>query len=163
MNYLNTLIRKCIFITLMVALNSSCVQNGDEEVIFCNDPLFPFFCPSAGKCCSLPVFGKNLTTCYTNVAECGSSGQSCENCNIEPNNKLAATYIYANWDCGGDAQCEIDLGSSSGTAGPFCNTSACMAWGDKYIPAGYACASLPTHTPNIGSPPDKQCFKVGDF
>lgn len=162
MAYLQILFRKCILLILLVALNTSCIQNGDEDVIFCNDPLFPFFCPSAGKCCSLPVYGKNLTTCYTNVAECGASGQSCESCNIEPNNKQAQNYVYANWTCG-DPACESALGGAEGTAGPFCDDAACLAWANKFNPTGFACASLPTHTPTIGSPPDKQCFKAGDF
>lgn len=157
------LIRKLFLFLLVVSLTSNCVEKQEEGVIFCTDPLFPFFCPSSGKCCSLPFYGKNLSKCYATIAECGASGQSCESCAIEPNNSLAATFVYANWDCGGDAQCEIDLGGSSGTAGPFCSTTACMAWGDKYASAGYTCDNIPTHTPNIGPPPDDKCFKVGDF
>lgn len=155
--------KKVFLFALLVAVSSNCVEQQEEGVIFCTDSLFPFFCPSSGKCCSLPFYGKNLAKCYATIGECGSSGQSCESCAIEPNNTLAATFVYANWDCGTDAQCEIDLGGSSGTAGPFCSTTACMAWGDKYASAGYACASTPTHTPNIGSPPNNECFRVGDF
>lgn len=163
MDQFGVAMRKGLAFALLLALAFNCADKQDDDVIFCGNPLFPFFCPSSGKCCSLPFYGKNLTQCYATIAECGSSGQSCESCNIEANNTLAATFIYANWNCGGDSQCEIDLGGSSGTAGPFCSTTACMAWGDKYASAGYTCDNIPTHTPNIGSPPDDMCFKVGDF
>lgn len=155
--------RKCLLFFLVLLINSSCVEEGDDSAIFCSDPLFPFFCPSAGKCCSMPSFGKNLSTCYKSLSECASSGQSCESCAIEPNNTIAQGYIYANWTCDGSSSCEAQLGAEEGTAGPFCDTNTCMAWGEKFIPGGFACANLPTNSPGEGAPPNGKCFEVGDF
>lgn len=156
------LFKKSLLFILLVTLTANCIKNEDEDVIFCSNPLFPFFCPSSGKCCSMPVYGKNLESCYATVAECGSSGQSCESCNIEPNNKVALNYIYGNWTCG-DPACEMALGGTEGTAGPFCDTATCTAWSNKFNPTTFTCTTLPTHTPTIGSPPDGICFKAGDF
>jgi hypothetical protein len=148
---------------LVFIINAGCVKEEPTHEIFCGDPLFPYFCPSSGKCCSLPFYGKNLNKCYSTLSECASSGQSCEACAIEENNKEAKNNFYANWDCDGTDQCEQLLGASAGTAGPFCDEAACKAWGDKFISGGYTCDNIPTFTPTTGSPPDGNCFKVGDF
>jgi len=132
-------------------------------MVFCTDPLFPYLCPSASKCCSLPFYGANLELCYSDISECAKSGQSCESCVIEANNKIALSYVYANWSCGGVAQCEADLGAPEGTAGPFCDATTCMAWGDKFVPGGYSCDSSPNFTPSLGTPTDGICFRIGEF
>lgn len=160
---LKSYLQKCSLFFFLVVLSANCIKDENEGVIFCTDSLFPFFCPSSGKCCSLPFYGKNLNKCYGTISECGSSGQSCESCTIEANNLEAAKFVYANWTCNEDTQCETEMGGADGTAGPFCDSAACMAWGDKFIPLGYTCDNAPAFTPSIGTPPDKICFKLGDF
>lgn len=157
------ILRRIFLFVVVLAINSSCITEDDKTQVLCTDPLFPFLCPSAGKCCSLPVYGKNLAKCYSAVSECASSGQSCESCTIEPNNTVAQDYIYANWDCDGSTDCETELGAASGTAGPFCDMATCTSWGEKFAPSAYACVNLPTNSPGIGSPPNGKCFEVGDF
>lgn len=141
----------------------SCATEEDKTEVFCSNPLFPFFCPSAGKCCSLPVYGRNVGECYSSLSECASTGQSCESCTIEPNNTVAQAYIYANWDCAGSTACEAAMGGTEGTAGPFCEMATCTSWGEKFAPGAYTCVILPSHSPGIGLPPNGKCFEVGDF
>ncbi len=160
---MNSFARKCALFILFLGLLTDCVKEEASQDIFCGDPLFPYFCPSSGKCCSLPSYGKNLNKCYGTIAECASSGQSCETCAIEENNKEARNYLYANWDCSGSAQCAAVMGAPAGTAGPFCDAAACKAWGDKFIPAGYTCANSPLFSPTSGRPPNDKCFLEGDF
>jgi len=148
---------------LLFLMCAGCVKEEPTQDIFCGDPLFPYFCPSSGKCCSLPFYGKNLNKCYSTIGECGSTGQSCEACAIEENNKEAKNNFYANWSCSGSAQCESVMGASAGSAGPFCDIAACKAWGDKFIPAGYTCDGSPAFSPTIGKPPNGKCFQTGDF
>ncbi|MFZ1805604.1 MAG: hypothetical protein WAU36_00190 [Cyclobacteriaceae bacterium] len=154
---------QCLVLVLFVGLTSNCVEETDPDAILCTDPLFPYLCPSAGKCCSLPFYGKNLNKCYGTISECGASGQSCESCGIEVNNTTFQNFVYANWDCDGSTDCETKMGAPTGTAGPFCDSAACQAWGDEFIPAAYSIDDTPKNTPSIGSPPDGLCFKVGDF
>lgn len=160
---LRSLVPKFLMVFFFVGLTSNCVDEPDPDAILCTDPLFPYLCPAAGKCCSLPFYGSNLNKCYSSIAECGNSGQTCDVCGIEVNNTVAKSYIYANWDCDGSADCETKMGAASGTAGPFCNETSCQAWADKFSPTLYACDDDPTHTPSIGSPPDGVCFKSEDF
>lgn len=160
---LRSFLFQCLILVFFVGLTSNCVDEPDPDAILCTDPLFPFLCPSAGKCCSLPLYGKNLNKCYSSVSECGTVGQSCEACGIELNNTIALNYIYANWDCDGSPDCEANMGASSGTAGPFCDEAACEAWGEKFVPSLYTCDETPLNTPTIGAPPDGICFKAGDF
>lgn len=156
------LLRQASLFLLLVLLNSNCIKQEDEEIIFCPDSAFPYFCPSAGKCCSLPFYGKQLNKCYASLSDCASSGQSCETCAIETGND-AGNYFYANWSCGSSSQCATVMGAPSGTAGPFCDQSACDAWGKKFIPAGYTCSTSPAQTASSGTPPNGKCFQVGDF
>lgn len=160
---LKSFLLKCAVFALLFSLSSNCVDAPDPDAILCTDPLFPYLCPSAGKCCSLPFYGKNLNKCYGRVSECGTVGQSCEACGIELNNTVALEYVYANWDCDGSADCEASMGAASGTAGPFCGEADCEAWGEKFVPSLYTCDKTPLNTPTIGAPPDGICFKAGDF
>jgi hypothetical protein len=154
---------KCVVFVLFLGLSSNCVDSPDPDAILCTDPLFPYLCPSAGKCCSLPFYGKNLNKCYSSVSECGTVGQSCEACGIEVNNTAFQNFVYANWDCDGSPDCETNMGAPTGTAGPFCDAATCQSWADKFAPTTYTCDDTPKETPSIGSPPDGLCFKTGDF
>lgn len=158
-----SLLVKCIVLILLIGATSKCAQETDPEAILCTNPLFPYLCASAGKCCSLPFYGKNLNKCYGTIAECAASGQSCETCSIEANNTAFKDFVYANWDCDGSADCETKMGAPSGTAGPFCGPTACQAWGEKFVPGAYSCGNAPKNTPTTGAPPDGLCFKTGDF
>lgn len=160
---LRGLLLKGLVIILFVGVTSNCVDEPDSDAILCTDPLFPYLCPSAGKCCSLPFYGKNLNKCYGTISECAASGQSCETCGIEVNNTAFQNFVYANWDCDGSPECEIKMGAPNGTAGPFCDPAAVKAWGDKLVPTTYTVDDAPKNTPSSGSPPDGLCFKVGDF
>lgn len=155
--------RKYALFLFVIIVHFGCVKEEASQEIFCGDPLFPYFCPSAGKCCSMPFYGKNLNKCYSTVGECASSGQSCETCAIEENNTEAKNKFYANWTCVGSGQCETVMGAPAGTGGPFCDEAACKAWGDKFISGGYTCDGSPAFSPTTGAPPNKQCFQVGDF
>ncbi|MEQ8425354.1 MAG: hypothetical protein RIA63_11640 [Cyclobacteriaceae bacterium] len=157
------LFRTFALFVFLFAVTANCTKDENDGTIFCSNPLFPFFCPSAGKCTPLAFYGKNLDKSYSSLSDCGSSGQSCESCTIEENNTVAKAYIYANWDCGGSSACETTMGAPNGTAGPFCDSGTCTEWGDKFIPGGYTCDSTPVNIPNIGTPPDGVCFKTGDF
>ena len=57
-----------------------------------------------------------------------------------------AGYLYSNWSCGGSSQCASVMGGSVGSAGPFCNSSACSTWCNTYIPANCHCASSASYT-----------------
>ncbi|HCM77326.1 MAG TPA: hypothetical protein DIS90_13150 [Cytophagales bacterium] len=157
------LLQKHVLFLFLIVIHSSCLKEEASQSVFCTDPLFPFFCPSAGTCCSLPVYGKNLNKCYANLSECGSSGQSCESCAIEPNNTEAKNNFYTNWNCNGSSSCETSMGATSGTAGPFCDEATSKAWGDKFVPGKYSNDKSPTHTPTTGQPPNGKCFQTGDF
>ena len=73
-------------------------------------------------------------------------------------------YYYANWTCNGSAQCAGVMGYQQGSNGPFCSVADCEAWGNKFIPGGYTCATAASNTPVLGgTPPNGVCFKIGDF
>ena len=73
-------------------------------------------------------------------------------------------YYYANWTCNGSAQCASIMGAAQGSNGPFCTLTDCQAWGNKFIPGGYTCATSANTSPILGgTPPNGVCFKIGDF
>ena len=73
-------------------------------------------------------------------------------------------YYYANWTCNASAQCASVMGFPQGSTGPFCSVTDCQAWGNKFIPGGYTCATVANTSPILGgTPPNGVCFKIGDF
>lgn len=159
---MKTLIRKCLFVFSTIALASSCTT--EEDMRHCTDPAFPYWCPKANKCCPLPFFGSQQNKCYSSLSDCTAGGQSCETCAIESSgNGTGGNFYYANWTCGNSSQCATVMGAPSGTAGPFCDETACNAWGKKFIPGGYTCSTTPSKAPSSGPAPNGKCFQLGDF
>lgn len=65
-------------------------------------------------------------------------------------------YVYNNWSCGNQSQCIAVMGHNVGSAGPFCTRSACMAWGQQYIPGAYGCNASAAY-PIYNAPPSGTC------
>jgi len=86
------------------------------------------------------------------------------NCSGGASGTGTSGYYYANWNCNGSTQCATTMGGAQGSDGPFCSLTDCQAWGDKFIPGGYTCATAPNTSPVLGgTPPNGVCFKKGDF
>ena len=56
------------------------------------------------------------------VSGCGAGGSS-----------TSSSVWYAHWNCNGQSQCIADMGTNTGTAGPFASQSDCDTWRNTYF------------------------------
>ena len=78
-------------------------------------------------------------------------------------NGVSTGYFYANWSCGGSAQCASLLGAYEGTDGAFCTLASCDAWGNRFIPGGYTCDESIKTEPLLGGIPSGTCTSSTSF
>jgi hypothetical protein len=148
------------------------VVNGDTQVIskyFANGTPA---CGQSGTATYTLAAGKYLLSAHGGTVKWNDSftviANQCNayslNCYGGASGSGTTTYYYANWTCNGSSQCITVMGSNAGTDGPFCSNTDCQAWGNKFIPGGFTCATTPAYSPiQGGTPPNGVCFKIGDF
>lgn len=68
----------------------------------------------------------------------------------------ATSYFYANWNCGTSAQCATVMGTSVGSAGPFCTKPPCDIWRQRNF-AGATCDTAARYRIYRGPTPPSPC------
>jgi hypothetical protein len=66
-----------------------------------------------------------------------------------------SNYFYANWDCKNQSGCIADMGHNLGSAGPFCTSSACLAWKNAYMRT--STCDPQANSPIYNAPPAGTC------